>query len=223
MVRCVGRFAPSQDGSRIEASNRVTAVARPSIGPSNGSGCGRPLGACAVEVLLLGDWRASVGEVGSWPESGYVARATLLRPEGRNARDSPTRHCAPRRARLPRRRQRPHPLDVQRAHQVPLAVRQASQAESSDRAPPCHPRARCAYWALPARRASRPCCVAASRAGSTLVRATCASMPRSSSSNKSGSAVARIGQYHRRLGPKRLVDLASNPTSRPWSLACGPT
>ena len=36
-----------------------------------------PLGACAVEVLMLGDWRAAAGEVGLWPECGHLARPTL--------------------------------------------------------------------------------------------------------------------------------------------------
>ena len=35
------------------------------------------LGACAVEVLMLGDWRAAAGEVGFWPECGHLARPTL--------------------------------------------------------------------------------------------------------------------------------------------------
>ena len=26
---------------------------------------------------MMGDWRAFIGEVGSWSKSGYVARATL--------------------------------------------------------------------------------------------------------------------------------------------------
>ena len=38
---------------------------------------GAPLGACAVGVFLLGDWRASGGEVGAWPECGPLARPTL--------------------------------------------------------------------------------------------------------------------------------------------------
>ena len=47
------------------------------------------LGACAVEVLMLGDWRAAAGEVGFWPECGHLARPTLGwksqtgRPEGK--------------------------------------------------------------------------------------------------------------------------------------------
>ena len=36
----------------------------------------RMLGACAVEVLMLGDWRATAGEVGSWPEYGHLAGPT---------------------------------------------------------------------------------------------------------------------------------------------------
>ena len=35
------------------------------------------LGACAVEVLMLGDWRATAGEVGSWLEYGHLAGPTL--------------------------------------------------------------------------------------------------------------------------------------------------
>ena len=35
------------------------------------------LGACAVEVLMLGDWRAAAGGVGFWPECGHLARPTL--------------------------------------------------------------------------------------------------------------------------------------------------
>ena len=35
------------------------------------------LGACTVEVLMLGDWRAAAGEVGLWPECGHLARPTL--------------------------------------------------------------------------------------------------------------------------------------------------
>ena len=31
----------------------------------------------AVEVLMLGDWRAAAGEVGFWPECGHLARPTL--------------------------------------------------------------------------------------------------------------------------------------------------
>ena len=34
-------------------------------------------GACSVEVLLLGDWRAAAGEMGFWPECGHLARPTL--------------------------------------------------------------------------------------------------------------------------------------------------
>ena len=47
------------------------------------------LEACAVEVLMLGDWRAAAGEVGFWPECGHLARPTLGwksqtgRPEGK--------------------------------------------------------------------------------------------------------------------------------------------
>ena len=47
------------------------------------------LGACAVEILVLGDWRAAAGEVGFWPECGHLARPTLGwksqtgRPEGK--------------------------------------------------------------------------------------------------------------------------------------------
>ena len=37
----------------------------------------RYLGACAVEVLMLGDWRAAAGEVGFWPECGHLARPNL--------------------------------------------------------------------------------------------------------------------------------------------------
>ena len=52
---------------------------------------GGTLGACAVEVLMLGDWRAAAGEVGFWPECGHLA-ARLWdgnpRPEGRKGRDS---------------------------------------------------------------------------------------------------------------------------------------
>ena len=33
--------------------------------------------ACAAEVLMLGDWRATAGEVGSWPEYGHLAGPTL--------------------------------------------------------------------------------------------------------------------------------------------------
>ena len=35
------------------------------------------LRACAVEVLMLGDWRAAAGGVGFWPECGHLARPTL--------------------------------------------------------------------------------------------------------------------------------------------------
>ena len=37
----------------------------------------RILGACAVEVLMLVDWRAAAGEVEFWPECGHLARPTL--------------------------------------------------------------------------------------------------------------------------------------------------
>ena len=37
------------------------------------------VGACAVEVLLAVDWRASAGEVGSWPEYGHLGGPTLGR------------------------------------------------------------------------------------------------------------------------------------------------
>ena len=49
------------------------------------------LGACAVEVLMLGDWRATAGEVGSWPEYRHLAGPTLgwkSHTGRRNARDS---------------------------------------------------------------------------------------------------------------------------------------
>ena len=49
------------------------------------------LGACAVEVLMLGDWRAAAGEVGFWPECDiWPARLWDVNPraEGRNGRDS---------------------------------------------------------------------------------------------------------------------------------------
>ena len=49
------------------------------------------LGACAVEVLMLGDWRAAAGEVDFGP-SVDIWPARLWdgnpRPEGRNGRDS---------------------------------------------------------------------------------------------------------------------------------------
>ena len=46
------------------------------IGPPRcGDFCG--LGACAVEVLMPGDWRTSAEEVGSWSESGHLARPSL--------------------------------------------------------------------------------------------------------------------------------------------------
>ena len=51
----------------------------------------RALGACAVEVLMLGDWRAAAGEVGFWPECDiWPARLWDVNPraEGRNGRDS---------------------------------------------------------------------------------------------------------------------------------------
>ena len=120
---------------------------------------------------------------------------------------APRSQCVGRPAPASARRQRPHPLDVQRqAHEVPLAahLRQASQAESSEsehlldppRSAPPESHLRCAYWALPARLASfSPMrCVAGSQAGSTATRdlpsrpsATCASMPRFSSSSRSAS------------------------------------
>ena len=103
------------------------------------------LGACAVEVLMLGDWRAAAGEVGSWPECGHLAGPTrgwkshTGRPEQIRVSYAVDGHCAPRSKCVGRpapasaRGHRPHPLDVQRqAHEVPLAARQASQAESSE-------------------------------------------------------------------------------------------
>ena len=53
--RCVLSFA--QDGQRYALPCAVAL-----------------LGACAVEVLMLGDWRAAAGEVGFWPECGHLAR-----------------------------------------------------------------------------------------------------------------------------------------------------
>ena len=107
------------------------------------------LGACAVEVLMLGDWRAAAGEVGFWPECDiWPARLWDVNPraEGRNrkrfsfhtrsmgtARPGASALAGP--APASARGHRPHPLDVQRqAHEVPLAahLRQASQAESSE-------------------------------------------------------------------------------------------
>ena len=119
-------------------------------------------------------------------------------------------HCAPRSKCVGRpapasaRGHRPHPLDVQRqAHEVPLAahLRQASQAESSESEhlldPPVRrlrePLAlRVPGFARGARSSFSPMrCVAGSRAGSTATwdlpsrpSATCASMPRSSSSSR---------------------------------------
>ena len=181
----------------------------------------RLLGPCAVEVLLLGDWRASVGEVGSWPESGYVARATLgwKSQSGRPERKRfvfPTRSMGT-----------AHPgasaLAGQHVpqHAASVPIRLMFNAKHTKSHSPCtfakprrlnrrnpstsliHPfgasesHLRCAYWALPESRLasfSPMRCVAGSRAGSTATRdlpsrpsATCASMPRSSSSNKSGS------------------------------------
>ena len=110
---------------------------------------GRDLGACAVEVLMLGDWRAAAGEMGFWPECGHLARPTLGwksqtgRPE-RKRFAFHTRSMGTARPgasalagqHLPQHVATvPHPLDVQRqAHEVPLAahLRQASQAESSE-------------------------------------------------------------------------------------------
>ena len=116
-------------------------------------------------------------------------------------------HCAPRSKlagqHLPRGH-RPHPLDVQRQAHDSRAP-SPSQAESSVRelalrVPGFARGARqhavpTATWDLP----SRP-------------SATCASMPRSFQLQQIRLvAVARIGQYHRRLDPKRLVDLVEHP------------
>ena len=178
------------------------------------------LGACAVEVLMLGDWRAAAGEVGFWPECGHLARPTLGwkaltgRPERKRfafhtrsmgtARPGASalagQHLPQHVATLPIR------LMFNAKHTRSHSPRTFAKPRRLNRRNPStsliHPfgasesHLRCAYRALPAGLASfSPMrCVAGSRAGSTATwdlpsrpSATCASMPRSSSSNRSGS------------------------------------
>ena len=178
------------------------------------------LGACAVEVLMLGDWRAAAGEVGFWPECGHLARPTLGwksqtgRPERKRfafhtrsmgtARPGASalagQHLPQHVATVPIR------LMFNAKHTRSHSPRTFAKPRRLNRRNPStsliHPfgasesHLRCAYRALPAGRASfSPMrCVAGSRAGSTATwdlpsrpSATCASMPRSSSSNRSGS------------------------------------
>ena len=178
------------------------------------------LGACAVEVLMLGDWRAAAGEVGFWPECGHLARPTLGwkfqtgRPERKRfafhtrsmgtARPGASalagQHLPQHVATVPIR------LMFNAKHTRSHSPRTFAKPRRLNRRNPStsliHPfgasesHLRCAYRALPAGLASfSPMrCVAGSRAGSTATwdlpsrpSATCASMPRSSSSNRSGS------------------------------------
>ena len=181
---------------------------------------GDPLGACAVEVLMLVDWRAAAGEVEFWPECGHLARPTLGwksqtgRPERKRfafhtrsmgtARPGASalagQHLPQHVATVPIR------LMFNAKHTRSHSPRTFAKPRRLNRRNPStsliHPfgasesHLRCAYRALPAGLASfSPMrCVAGSRAGSTATwdlpsrpSATCASMPRSSSSNRSGS------------------------------------
>ena len=183
-------------------------------------GTDRRLGACAVEVLMLGDWRAAAGEMGFWPECGHLARPTLGwksqtgRPERKRfafhtrsmgtARPGASalagQHLPQHVATVPIR------LMFNAKHTRSHSPRTFAKPRRLNRRNPStsliHPfgasesHLRCAYRALPAGLASfSPMrCVAGSRAGSTATwdlpsrpSATCASMPRSSSSNRSGS------------------------------------
>ena len=178
------------------------------------------LAACAVEVLMLGDWRAAAGEMGFWPECGHLARPTLGwksqtgRPERKRfafhtrsmgtARPGASalagQHLPQHVATVPIR------LMFNAKHTRSHSPRTFAKPRRLNRRNPStsliHPfgasesHLRCAYRALPAGLASfSPMrCVAGSRAGSTATwdlpsrpSATCASMPRSSSSNRSGS------------------------------------
>ena len=179
-----------------------------------------PLGVCAVDVLMLGDWRAAAGEVGFWPECGHLARPTLGwksqsgRPERKRfafhtrsmgtARPGASalagQHLPQHVATVPIR------LMFNAKHTRSHSPRTFAKPRRLNRRNPStsliHPfgasesHLRCPYRALPAGLASfSPMrCVAGSRAGSTATwdlpsrpSATCASMPRSSSSNRSGS------------------------------------
>ena len=203
------------------------------------------LGACAVEVLMLGDWRAAAGEVGFWPECGHLARPTLGwksqtgRPEGKRfafhtrsmgtARPGASalagQHLPQHVATVPIR------LMFNAKHTRSHSPRTFAKPRRLNRRNPStsliHPfgasesHLRCAYRALPAGLASfSPMrCVAGSRAGSTAtwdlpsrpqryVRVDAAIFQLQQIRLV---AVARIGQYHRRLDPKRLVDLVELP------------
>ena len=195
-------------------------------------------------LMLIRRLARGAGEVGFWPECGHLARPTLGWKSQRKAGTEEIRvsyavdgHCALEQVRgrpapASARGHRPHPLDVQRqAHEVPLGRTFAKprRLNRRNRTSLIHPfgasesHLRCAYRALPAGLASfSPMrCVAGSRAGSTATwdlpsrpSATCASMPRSSSSNQIRLvAVARIG--HTTAGSTPNVSLISSsiPTS----------
>ena len=60
--------------SRSQANGATICCTRRSRSANHDLGENSGLGACAVEVLMLGDWRAAAGEVGFWPECGHLAR-----------------------------------------------------------------------------------------------------------------------------------------------------
>ena len=76
------------ESGAIVSADLAAKLAGP-LAPGEYSQAEGSLGACAVEVVMLGDWRAAAGEVGFWPECGHLARPTLGwksqtgRPEGK--------------------------------------------------------------------------------------------------------------------------------------------
>ena len=152
--------------------------------------------ACAAEVLMLGDWRATAGEVGSWPEYGHLAGPTLGwkshtgRPE-RKRFVFPTRSMGTARrgaSALAGQNVPQHVASVlirlmfNAKHTRSHSPRTFAEPRRLNRRNPStsliHPfgasesHLRCAYRALPARLAnfSPMRCVAGSRSGSTATR-----------------------------------------------------
>ena len=70
--------AKLSDGRKeVESAERILRQRRMMHAADMTLSSGFVLGACAVEVLMLGDWRAAAGGVGFWPECGHLARPTL--------------------------------------------------------------------------------------------------------------------------------------------------
>ena len=174
---------------------------------------------------MLVDWRAAAGEVGFWPECGHLARPTLAGqhlpqhvatvPIRLMFNAKHTRSHSPRTFAKPRRLNRRNPSTS--------LIHPFGASESH---------LRCAYRALP--RGARQFLTHAVRGrepGRVDRHLGLAFTPQRYVRVDAAIfqlqqirlvAVARIGQYHRRLDPKRLVDLVEHPhqlTPGRWPVA----